>query len=206
MAFTALYDANVLHPPGVRDLLVRLGQTGVFRARWSEQILDEMVESILRRRPDLIAERLARTRELMCAAVADWLVAGYEPLIDGLTLPDPDDRHVLAAAIRCSAQVIVASSLDDFPRSALEPFNIEAQGPDEFVLHVVNLVPARVAAVVQQQAAALRDPTRTVDELLEDVGRSLRGRAPRLRRCSTDDLDLTGRTGKWTCTKLRIRP
>lgn len=173
MAFTALYDADVLHPPGLRDLLVRLGQTGLFRARWSEQILDEMVRSILERRTDLDAERLARTRALMCEAVADCLVTGYEPLIDGLQLPDPDDRHVLAAAIRCSAQVIVTSNLADFPAGALEPFNIEAQGPDQFVLDVVNLAPARVAAVIQQQSAALRKPPRTVDELLEDLSGSL---------------------------------
>lgn len=173
MAFTALYDADVLHPPGLRDLLVRLGQTGLFRARWSEQILDEMVRSILERRPDLDAERLARTRALMCEAVADCLVTGYEPLIDGLVLPDPDDRHVLAAAIRCSAQVIVTSNLADFPAAALERFNIEAQDPDQFVLDVVNLAPARVAAVIQQQSAALRNPPRTVDELLEDLSSSL---------------------------------
>lgn len=173
VAFTALYDADVLHPPGLRDLLVRLGQTGLFRARWSEQILDEMVESVLRRRPDLDAGRLARTRQLMCDAVADCLVTRYEPLIEGLNLPDPDDRHVLAAAIQCSAQVIVTSNLDDFPREALEPFNIEAQGPDQFVLDVVNLAPARVAAVIQQQSAALRNPTRTVDELLGDLSQTL---------------------------------
>jgi hypothetical protein len=173
VAFTALYDANVLHPPGVRDLLVRLGQTGLFRAKWSEQILDEMVRSIVERRPDLAPERLARTRELMCEAVADCLVTGYEPVIDGLTLPDPDDRHVLAAAIRCSARVIVTSNLKDFPAGALEPFNIDAQGPDQFVLDLVNLAPARVAAVIQQQSAALRSPPRTVDELLDDLSRSL---------------------------------
>jgi len=173
VAFTALYDADVLHQPGLRDLLVRLGQTGLFRARWSEQILDEMIKSILRRRPDLDAGRLARTRELMCEAVADCLVTGYEPLVNGLDLPDPDDRHVLAAPIRCSAQVIVTSNLDDFPAAALEPFNIEAQSPDEFVLDVVNLAPARVAAVIQQQSGALRNPTRTVDELLEDLSHAL---------------------------------
>lgn len=173
MAFTALYDADVLHPAGLRDLLVRLGQTGLFRARWSEQILDEMVGSILRRRPDLDAARLARTRELMCDAVADCMVTGYEPLIEGLDLPDPDDRHVLAAAIRCSAQVIVTSNLDDFPADALEPFNIEAQAPDQFVLDLANLAPARVAAVIQQQSAALRNPPRTIDELLDDLSDSL---------------------------------
>lgn len=186
MAFTALYDANVLHPPGLRDLLVRLGQTGLFRARWTEQILDEMVHSILRRRPDLDEERLARTRELMCEAVADCMVTGYEPLIDGLTLPDPDDRHVLAAAVRCSAQVIVTANLADFPSEELERFNIEAQGPDQFVLDLVNLAPARVAAVVQQQSAALRKPVRTVEDLLDDLSDNGIPRAAAALRSSFD--------------------
>ncbi len=172
MAFTALYDANVLHPAGMRDLLVRLGQSGLFRARWTHQILDEMARSILRNRPDLESDRLARTSQLMCEAIADCLVTGYEPLIEGLTLPDPDDRHVLAAAIRCSAQVIVTTNLSDFPATALEPFNIEAQHPDQFVLDLVNLAPARVATVVQQQAAALQNPARTVHELFEDLSNS----------------------------------
>jgi predicted nucleic acid-binding protein len=157
MAFTALYDANVLHPASLRDLLIRLGQTGLFRARWTEQILDEAIESILRRRPDLDPERLARTRALMCEAVADCLVTGYERLIEGLELPDPDDRHVLAAAIRCRAEVIVTSNVKDFPASALEPFNIEVQTPDVLLLRVI----------VQQQASALQKPTATVEELLD---------------------------------------
>jgi hypothetical protein len=96
VAFGATYDACVLHPAGLRDLLVRLATTGMFRAHWSTDILDEMVRSILRRRPDLTAAQLDRTRELMCNAVPDCLTTGYEELIDGLHLPDPDDRHVLA--------------------------------------------------------------------------------------------------------------
>jgi predicted nucleic acid-binding protein len=167
MAFTALYDANVLHPASLRDLLIRLGQTGLFRARWTEQILDEAIESILRRRPDLDPERLARTRALMCEAVADCLVTGYERLIEGLELPDPDDRHVLAAAIRCRAEVIVTSNVKDFPASALEPFNIEVQTPDVFLLRVIDLAPGLAATVVQQQASALQKPTATVEELLD---------------------------------------
>ena len=172
MAFTALYDANVLHPAGLRDLLVRLAQSGLFRGRWTEQILDEMVASILRRRPDLDASRLSRTRQLMCDAVADCLVTGYEPLISGLVLPDPDDRHVLAAGIRCNAQVIVTSNLTDFPDDALGPFNIEAQSPDQFILDLINLAPGRIASALQQQSAALRSPTRTVDDVLDELSKN----------------------------------
>lgn len=169
MAFTALFDANVLHPACVRDLLVRLARTGLFRGRWSEKILDEMVESILRRREDLTVERLSRTRQLMCEAVADCIVTDYESLIEGMDLPDPDDRHVLAAAVRCGAQVIVTANLDDFPSEQLDVFDIEAQSPDEFALDLVDLAPAGVATVIQQQAAALRNPPQTVDDVIDTL-------------------------------------
>ena len=165
MAFTAVYDADVLHPPSVRDLLLRLAVTGLFQARWSEQILDEMVDSIIRQRPELAA-RLARTRALMCDAVQDCVVAGYEDLIDGLVLPDPDDRHVLAAAIRCSAQVIVTNNIRDFPADTLAPYGIQAQTADEFVVNLCELAPAAVRTVVETQAAALRRPPQSTDELL----------------------------------------
>lgn len=172
MSFTAVYDACVLYPPSVRDLLVRLGHTGLFAARWSDAILDEMVESILERQPEVDRSRLERTRQLMCEAVRDCLVTGYERLIDGLELPDPNDRHVLAAAIRANAQVIVTSNLSDFPAEQLDPYSIEAQSPDQFVLHLVDLAPATVAAAVTQQADALRNPPQTLAELLDRLARN----------------------------------
>lgn len=172
MAFGATYDACVLYPAGLRDLLIRLGQTGLFRARWSDLILDEMVEAILRNRPDLTAEKLQRTRERMCKAVPDCLTTGFEDLIDGLELPDPDDCHVLAAAIRAGSGVIVTENVADFPIDVLEPYNIEPQTPDTFVLHVIDLAPNTVREVIQTQAAALQNPSMTVGELFERLARS----------------------------------
>lgn len=167
MAFTALYDASVLHPASVRDLLIRLGMTGQFRATWTEQILDEMVTSVARRQPEIPIERLTRTRDLMCEAIPDCLVSGYENLIDGLQLPDLDDRHVLAAAIRAGADVIVTFNLRDFPSEQLDRYSIEAQSPDIFVLYLVDLAPAAVAGVLHEQAADLRNPPCTVGEVVE---------------------------------------
>ena len=166
MAFVAVYDANVLYPGSLRDLLVRLAQIGLFQARWSDQILDEMVDAITRRQPEL-HDRLTRTRQLMTEAVPDCLVTGYEPLIDGLSLPDPDDRHVLAVAIRSHAQVIVTMNLGDFPTDQLDFYDIEAQSPDEFVLNVVDLAPARIISVLQEQARQLANPPSTIDDLLD---------------------------------------
>jgi hypothetical protein len=87
MAFVVLYDACVLYPAPLRDLLVRLANTGVVRARWSAEILDECFRNILNQRPDLKPESLQRTRELMTRAVPDCMVTGFEGLIDGLALP-----------------------------------------------------------------------------------------------------------------------
>lgn len=169
MAFTVVYDACVLFPAPLRDLLIRIGQASLVRARWTEQILDEVFRNIKLRRPDLNDASLQRTRALMNAAVRDSLVTGYEQLIDGLTLPDKDDRHVLAAAVRSGAQIIVTSNLRDFPDDALKAFGIEAQSPDEFVLNLLDLAPGAVAAIVSKQAADLKNPPHTRDQLLETL-------------------------------------
>jgi len=104
---TAVYDANILYRAPLRDLLIRVAQTGLVRARWTQAIHDEWMGNVLKSNPQLSTERLARTRTLMDEAVRDCLVTGHEDLIDSPTLPDPDDRHVLAAAIRAGAEVIV---------------------------------------------------------------------------------------------------
>jgi hypothetical protein len=165
MAFIAVYDACVLFPAPLRDFLLRLANTGLFRARWTDLILDECFRNVAAKR-GAKPEALARTRTLMNLAVEDALVTNYEPLIDGLTLPDAGDRHVLAAAIRCGAQVIVTSNLDDFPTDALARYDIEAQHPDEFAIHLIDLDPGAVARVVQEQAADLRRPPRSARDLL----------------------------------------
>ncbi|MCB9609921.1 MAG: PIN domain-containing protein [Polyangiaceae bacterium] len=169
MSFTVVYDANVLFPAPLRDLLIRVALTGVIRARWTDQILDECFRNVLARRPELDEARLQRTRELMNRAVRDVLVTGYESLVEGLALPDPDDRHVLAAAIRCGAQVIVTFNLRDFPAAALEPYGIEAKHPDAFLLDTLDLAPAAVGAAVVDQARALRNPPTPLVDLLETL-------------------------------------
>lgn len=172
MSFDATYDACVLHPAGLRDLLVRLAMTRLYRAHWSDDILDEMVASVLNRRPDLDEAKLERTRRFMCQAVPDSVTTGYRDLIEGLNLPDPDDRHVLAVAIRSGSQVIVTENTSDFPSAALEPYNIEAQTPDVFVLHLIGLSPTTIANVIQAQAAALTNPPMSVTDVLDRLARS----------------------------------
>jgi hypothetical protein len=167
MAFTVVYDACVLYPAPLRDLLIRIASTGLVRARWTDQILNECFESILEKRPDLNAKSLARTRQLMTEAVPDCLVTGYEELIDGIELPDPNDRHVVAAAIRCGAQVIVTFNLDDFPPDQLSRYHLEAYHPDDFVLDNIDLSPGMMVRVVEDQIGALRNPPVDLPTLLD---------------------------------------
>src|SRR5450432_3552157 len=141
---TAFYDASVLYPSELRNLLMHLALTGLFRARWSAGVHEEWIRALLRRRPDLSREKLERTRMLMDKHASGALVTGYEDLIESLQLPDPDDRHVLAAAIRGRADVIVTMNLRDFPEAVLDSFGIEAQHPDEFILHLLGLSPDAV--------------------------------------------------------------
>ena len=119
MSLVAVYDACVLYPAALRDTLIRVALTGLVRARWSEAILDEWERSILRVRPELDRGALGRTRELMNIALPDAVIRGFEPHVAGLELPDPDDRHVLAAAIHGGAQTIVTFNLKDFPEEKL---------------------------------------------------------------------------------------
>ena len=174
MAFTVVYDADVIHRAPVRDLMIRLALRPRLnlRARWTERILDEMVDSITRRRPEL-RDRLGRTRDPMCEAVPDCLVTGWESLVDGLHLPDPDDRHVLAAAIRAHAGVIVTYNTDDFPAEDLEPFGIVAQHPDPFLTYLVDLAPAVVVQVLQEQVAALAAPPESSTACSQACGRHI---------------------------------
>jgi hypothetical protein len=178
----ALYDANILYPAPMRDLFIRIAQAGLVRARWTDAIHDEWMRNVLKDKPHLSAERLARTRGLMNEAVRDCLVTGYVDLIASLTLPDPDDRHVLAAAIHSGAEVIVTCNLTDFPPEVLARFNIEAQHPDDFLVYLLDEAPGAVCAAVKRQREGLRQPPKSAEELLATFeGHGLVQAAARLR-------------------------
>src|SRR6187551_94237 len=103
----------------------------------------------------------------MAAAVRDWKVSGYEDLVDALKLPDPDDRHVLAAAIKAKAQVIVTSNVRDFPSAELRRWDIDPKTPDEFVRDQISLDRSVVYASVQQIADSWLKPPGSIDDVLD---------------------------------------
>lgn len=166
---TVVYDACVLYPAPLCDLLMHLAVTDLYRAKWSDAIHDEWTRNVLRERPDLKAEQLQRTRNLMNAHVLDSLVAGFEPLIPNITLPDPDDRHVLAAAIHCGADVIVTFNLKDFPDDVLQPYGIRAQHPDAFLTDQLQVESSVFCAAVNRHRASLKNPRKTVAEYLQTL-------------------------------------
>jgi predicted nucleic acid-binding protein len=170
---TAIYDACVLYPAALRDLLMHLALADLFHARWTDTIHEEWMRGVLRDRPDLTAEQLGRTRMLMDKSVRDCLVVDYEHLIPNLCLPDPDDRHVLAAAIHAHAKVIVTFNLDDFPAAILRDYDIEAMHPDEFIAGLFDMARPAVLAAVKRQRQGLKKPPMTASELLGVLERSL---------------------------------
>jgi predicted nucleic acid-binding protein len=171
MAFIVVYDANVLVGNTQRDLLIRIAQTGLVQAKWTDRILDEALAAVQKSRPNVLPEKLARLRTLMIDAVPDCLVSGHEPLIDGLQLRDADDRHVLAAAIKSGAQVIVTAD-KDFTAEALAPWSIEAKHPDDFVLDQIEINDRVVWGCVQQIANARTQHPVTVEDVIGELERS----------------------------------
>jgi predicted nucleic acid-binding protein len=165
----ALLDANVLYPADLRSFLMYLAVPGVYRAKWSKDIHEEWMSSLLLNRPDLTRAKLERTRELMDKNAPDALVAGYKSLIPRLSLPDEGDRHVLAAAIQAKANVIVTNNLKDFPPEVLQEFEIEAQTPDEFVMNLLDLATEDVYEAAEAHRLSLKNPAKTVAEYLKTL-------------------------------------
>jgi predicted nucleic acid-binding protein len=172
MAFIVIYDANVLYPNTLRDLLIRIAQLPhLVQAKWTDKILDEALDAVRKNLPDITPEKTTRLRELMNQAVRDCLVEGYEPLIEALELPDPDDRHVLAAAIKAGAQVIVTRNLKDFPKGKLAPWNIKAKSPDDFVNDQIGIDAQAIWACVQQIVDSRTKRPVTVEDVLGELER-----------------------------------
>ena len=167
--FSAVYDACVLYPAPLRDLFMQLAMSDLYRAHWTKDIHGEWMRNVAAKLPDITMEKLEHVRDLMDAHVRDCLVEGYENLIPSLELPDPDDRHVLAAAIVAGADVIVTFNLKDFPNEYLHKYGIEAQHPDEFIAHLIDLAPSRVCSAVAAVRARLSKPPRTASEYIDII-------------------------------------
>jgi predicted nucleic acid-binding protein len=163
--FSVIYDACVLYPAPLRDLLMHLALTDLFKARWTDEIHEEWINALLRR-GQYDRSILERTRDLMDQNVRDAKVTNYEYLIDSLELPDPDDRHVLAAAIKSGADAIVTTNLKDFPSEVLSEYDIEAIHPDDFIFYQIDMNPLSACGAVKRQRESLKKPPMAIDGFL----------------------------------------
>lgn len=160
----AVYDACVLYPMILRDLLLRLATSELFSAKWSNQIHEEWIRNVLKNRPDLSREKLDRVRGLMDQSTLDCIVNDYEHLISKLNLPDPDDRHVLAVALQSKASIIVTFNLKDFPSNILNEYQIEALHPDDFIQTLAEIDRDKVLYSVCTAISSLKKPPINLDE------------------------------------------
>ena len=164
--FTVIYDASVLYPNTLRDLLMELAVRDLYRAKWTDDIHDEWLRNLSQDKPNIPLKKLYRVRDLMNENVRDCLVTDYQWMIPNLNLPDPDDRHVLAAAIKAKAEVIVTSNLRDFPRAQLEKYDIEAQHQDTFITNLIELYPVQVIEAVHKCHRRRKKPPCSFEEYL----------------------------------------
>ena len=169
-----VYDACALFSAFLRDFLVRLAihgqREGVLRAKWTGRIHREWIRAVLRDRPEIPREKLLKTRRLMDQHVRGCRVRGYQRWEQRLTLPDPNDRHVLAAALACVADAIVTFNVKDFPSHALSPFGVAVVVPDTLVRQFMER--GIVVTTAAEHRASLKRPPLSPAEYLDVLRRN----------------------------------
>ena len=167
--FIAVLDACVLYPAPMRDLLLNLADFEMYLPKWTDKIHEEWTRNLLQNRPELTPEQLKRTIGAIYNAFPSANVENYQALTSSINLPDQGDSHVLAAAIRCNADVIVTANLKDFPNEYLSQFDVEAQHPDYFIANLIDLNSEKALKAFQQQVSYLRKPPMQDMQVIENL-------------------------------------
>lgn len=169
MAFPAFFDTCALYGFYLNDLMLWLADGGAFRPLWSEGVMEELERNLVNDGRD--AEAVKKRLETMRKYFPDAMVGGYEDLIEGMTC-DAKDRHILAAAVRANAEVLVTFNVKDFPPPSVAPFEIEVVTPDDFLLDQLDLSPGLTISTLENLVELYSDPPLTIDELLQILARS----------------------------------
>jgi predicted nucleic acid-binding protein len=165
-SFKVVLDTSVLFPNALRDTLLRMAQAELYRGHWTEDILRELRGSLVGNGKMNEAQANYLTNVMKKAFPAFMISKGrYEKLIDQME-NDPKDRHVLAAAVAEGAQIIITNNIKHFPVAALSRYNIQAKNPDDFLLDQLSLDPDIVIQILHEQAADLKNPPKTFDDIL----------------------------------------
>jgi predicted nucleic acid-binding protein len=162
--YTAILDANVLYSASIRDLLMWLAYKKVFRAHWTQQIQDEWTRNLLKNRTDLRLETLLATQNMMNQALPFGLLKNVPS--SEINLPDLNDVHVVAAAVKVRATHIVTENTRDFPKESLAPLGITAIKTDDFIGLLLAYQPKGVLEAFALQQANLKNPKMSFTELL----------------------------------------
>lgn len=170
MFFPALLDANVLVPIHLADLLLRLAEAETYRLLWSEQVLQEVERNLPK--VGVTSDKAKHRVDLMRREFPDALVTDYEPLIEGMT-NDPKDRHVLAAAVRANAEIIVTSNVADFPATACDPYDIGVVHPDQFLLDQLDLYEDETVRCLQELVSDLKRPPQPMRAFLDQFRKTV---------------------------------
>jgi len=171
--YTVLLDANVLYSVAISDALMEVAATGIYAAKWSKAIDDEWVRNLAKNKKRAEADFHTR-RDSMHDACPDWEVPeeGWKLIEPCLSLPDVNDRHVLAAAVAGHADSIVTINIKDFPSSILEPLGITALHPDEFLLQQLQLEPLVVLPAFKSMRTRLKNPAFTPEKFVDAMERN----------------------------------
>ena len=165
--FTAVLDTNVVYPIIIRDILFWFAHYDLYTPKWSEHIFDEW-KRVMKEKG--VSEEQANTRtEKANSAFPDALVQNYQGLIEHLELPDEDDRHVLAAAIKTNANLIVTNNIKDFPKEYLQSFSLNAKTADDFLTDIIDLNPEHAIAAFKEMVLNKKNPRLDEFEVLDQL-------------------------------------
>ena len=167
----AICDSCVLYDATTRDFLMRLAVGELFFMKWSQDIENEWSHSLLSKRKDLSRDRIDRTARKMKEAILDSMVVDYEKHIELLTLPDQNDRHVLAAAIESQADYIVTVNIEDFPSSELSKYDVKVIHPDIFLSGLAKSYPFVFQKIVEDILRACERPKLSQEDLIEKMSK-----------------------------------
>ena len=182
--FTVFLDACILVPIAPCDTLLRLADSGAFRPLWSDRVIEEALRALEQIHPNIDRSRFLSRFRSMDEAFEDARVEGWESLERSIELPDPDDRHVVAAALRGKADAIVTENVKDFPAAVLGALGLEAIRLDNFLLDQYDLNPLATRRIVAEQAATMTQPPVEVNALFSMLSR---GGAPRFAKLAADN-------------------
>ena len=164
-SFKVVLDACVLIPAPLRDTLLRAADAGLYRVQLTDDILEETRRNLISQ-IGLSEDKAQRVVNAIKGGFPEAIVTEHMLLIESMPV-NAKDRHVLAAAVVTTSQVIVTQNLKDFPPDSLTPFHIEAQSSDDFLVHLFYLSTESMIRILVEQANDLRNPPKSLSELLE---------------------------------------